>query len=989
MDKELEDERLQKNIRIWKQRQPGASSLDFSTVDLSGVSLKKEESGDVNLIFEEDGASTPLYIKNPLRQEQEWMKTLFEAGKPLPQLLIIYGVGLGYSYFTLRKWLEISPNYRIIYLEDDPRILYRFFQTELATQMLGDPRVRLCFFNDSTKAKLYYDLARGYSSMPFKFVGQTYYLQHKSPSLIKMKYDLEHYFHLVAAADQELSSFGKGFFSNYFPNLFEATESQFAAGCYGIFSSIPAIIVGAGPSLEKSIPLLKELENKALIIAGGTAINALNAAGINPHICIGIDPNPSHALRALTSTSFMTPYFFHGRIYHPILKLWHGDHCFINGSSGYPFAELIEKQLGIASKALSEGFNVVNLSLSLAKALGCKAIATVGVDLAYTQEQSYPPLLPSHPLDQPRSGYKTKTSKEDLVLRSDINGEPILSLWKWIHESMWIGQFALENTSLDFVNATEGGLGFPGVANTSLKEFSDKFCQNFWDIKGVVHSAIQMAKRPDELTYSTVYALLEKYRDELGRCISYMEAISGEFSKMQQELSEGKLPPEGYANEALLKNLLNLQQEEVYSRLLYAFDANLQSKFQKLLNELGQSVDLLNKENVHEKTLRIHEMRYELLAKGAKELQTLLKDTLIAKEQERDLLQRCMTEKPIAKIPDSFAYTFTSSSYRIEEPSLGLSYSGKEGSLAVNQEEHLFNSLRIQLNKKNGRLHGPFKVYTADNRLLYESWFIDGQREGFLKGYTNLGNLHFIEGYRKGLPEGERLYFYADGSVKASFLYSEGALEGELKQYHSNGQIKKQISFSKGKKDGKEIICQENGEPIIESNYREGLPVGQQNYYNQQGKVLRSAVYGDDGELQKLFMADKGGNLKEYPLDRAKDYYELVSKKVHEMTQEIAGLLLELNKFASALEEEMGTQLKERQELKDLAKQIISLQELSENFIKASKIGIGAYNEKIWQTPSNEGILNEQLLMLKNHLSACIQVMRKQLSHIVSEQKRK
>lgn len=84
----------------------------------------------------------------------------------------------------------------------------------------------------------------------------------------------------------------------------------------------------------------------------------------------------------------------------------------------------------------------MNFNLSIAKDLGCNPILVVGVDLAYSDNLSYAPGLVRHAIQDPKEAFLTKYSHEELLIKNDINGVPVNTLWKWVNESLWYAQFA-------------------------------------------------------------------------------------------------------------------------------------------------------------------------------------------------------------------------------------------------------------------------------------------------------------------------------------------------------------------------------------------------------------------------------------------------------------------------------------------------------------------------------------------------------------------
>jgi hypothetical protein len=74
-----------------------------------------------------------------------------------------------------------------------------------------------------------------------------------------------------------------------------ATEGDVAA-LFGVFPRVPAVVVGAGPSLDKNLKGLTKLEGKVLVVAVDTAVRPLLAAGIRPHLVVAVDPSELNAV---------------------------------------------------------------------------------------------------------------------------------------------------------------------------------------------------------------------------------------------------------------------------------------------------------------------------------------------------------------------------------------------------------------------------------------------------------------------------------------------------------------------------------------------------------------------------------------------------------------------------------------------------------------------------------------------------------------------
>lgn len=104
-----------------------------------------------------------------------------------------------------------------------------------------------------------------------------------------------------------LISFGKQFTTNLYKNIAHIAANPGINGLKNQFQ-IPAIIVSAGPSLDKNVHLLNGLKDKALIIACGSTMSALNHHGVVPHILLATDAAHDKDLNVPKETLLLCPY---------------------------------------------------------------------------------------------------------------------------------------------------------------------------------------------------------------------------------------------------------------------------------------------------------------------------------------------------------------------------------------------------------------------------------------------------------------------------------------------------------------------------------------------------------------------------------------------------------------------------------------------------------------------------------------------------------
>jgi hypothetical protein len=66
--------------------------------------------------------------------------------------------------------------------------------------------------------------------------------------------------------------FGNKFLKNYLNNVTHLPQSHYVSQIEGKFDGERCVIISAGPSLEKQLPLLKAIQNKIVLIKANNII---------------------------------------------------------------------------------------------------------------------------------------------------------------------------------------------------------------------------------------------------------------------------------------------------------------------------------------------------------------------------------------------------------------------------------------------------------------------------------------------------------------------------------------------------------------------------------------------------------------------------------------------------------------------------------------------------------------------------------------------
>lgn len=482
--------------------------------------------------------------------------------KPSKPVIIHYGVGLGSELLNLKAWLDASPNHHIVALDDDLEAIYWFLHTPIALDLLKHERFQL------------FDLVPGDLTNPFdmiywrffnhqtEFVYLPAYVNIRKTSIEKLrnKFLQDNDSKKVLQAEYEDAS--KEIYRHLYHNLFALDGAVPIAKLEGKAKGIPAIICGAGPSLERYYDLLPELKNRALILAGGSSINALNAHGITPHFGFGVDPNSIQVERVLHQTSFTTPFFFRSRWHHQALKAMPGKKVYINGSGDNLACEWFENHFNIDPVDLDGGFNVINLAISSAIYMGCSPILLIGMDLSFTNNKLYSKGISG------KQELSDHHNQENFLEANDLNGEPIFTKPCWIREATWISKQAYKYPNIKFINATGGGMPIEGIESIEPLELLSYLTQKY-DMDGFSHHLL--SQETLDIPKDIVVSAIDVLKNSLDHSSKLIDKLTLECLKSKEEIqnSSKSINFELSPKALLAKN--QLESQECYTAILGFF----------------------------------------------------------------------------------------------------------------------------------------------------------------------------------------------------------------------------------------------------------------------------------------------------------------------------------------------------------------------------------------------------------------------------------
>ncbi|MGL4761234.1 MAG: motility associated factor glycosyltransferase family protein [Sarcina sp.] len=338
------------------------------------------------------------------------------------------------------------------------------------------------------------------------------------------------------------------------------------------FKNIPAVIVSAGPSLEKNIKELKGFE-KGLILTGGRTLRALLNEGINPDLLVGLDAaDESYELVKSKIKNVKIPLVFNSTTNLDIVKNHNYKKIVFGSNSFFEFNN-------IKLESLAWGGSVAHTMTRCALFLGCNPIIFVGQDLAYTGELGHAKIayneFDSEALEARDSElFEKKYKKNSDIYVEDIYGGEVRTGVVLNDFIRAFERMILAYPDRRFIDATEGGALIKGTEIETLKNtimnLSEKKYEN---IAGLIKS-MEYEKMLDEyleLIEKSIYegvGFCTRGKKELEKMkYKYIrgQKINEEIKKLDiidEEIK--KCESIKFINEYIFKKILKLENDEKY-----------------------------------------------------------------------------------------------------------------------------------------------------------------------------------------------------------------------------------------------------------------------------------------------------------------------------------------------------------------------------------------------------------------------------------------
>lgn len=447
--------------------------------------IELARNGQPTLIIKTD--EQPLYIHsryNPEREAYQWVQAL----QLKSDMLVVIGMGLGY----ILPALALSyPNSKIVIVEQSEEVFMATIQhVDISTWLKDERFIFLVGCDPFLTGRLLaeYIWQRNLSPDYLQITGLSVY-DRMYPGIIEaVKEQINFQWTELRVQEATYERFSKVWMTTTLRNAQYINQHPSVESVCEKLYGIPVIIVAAGPSLEKNVHILEQIEDRAIILAVGSSVNILEKYGIEPHIIMAIDSAESEK-NIFATSSFFSPLLVYAHTLHPdIVHSYPGSKAWVKLKEDR-VVEYICKRLNLSYIEAADGPSVANIAFDFAiKQLKASAVILIGQDLAYTNNQTHASGVVH--------GTSIKVNTSGHLLVQDINGNTVATSSAFIAmKNFYEVYMQYEKPSMPIYNCTEGGLSILGIPNDFLKETIEHVCSSIYPIKKWINEAICASDR--------------------------------------------------------------------------------------------------------------------------------------------------------------------------------------------------------------------------------------------------------------------------------------------------------------------------------------------------------------------------------------------------------------------------------------------------------------------------------------------------------------
>lgn len=477
---------LENNLKLISKYNRNLAEKIANISDLqANYEIKEAKSGDSILFMDGVPVDNPM---DPVWDAVEKYNNLKDKTKK--GITVLYGFGVGY---ILKDFANRYAGKVIVY-EPNVEILRIVLELVDFSQELDNRNVRITSDYEEVK-KAYLELF--FKDYALNLVPLYFYEKADPKFCAEFKEEIEKIHGVYQSNYRNLMEKSHWWTFMLFYNIPQVLNYQDLHSLKGCYKGKTAVIISAGPSLDKNIEDLKPYRDKVVVFCVGTALRTAIMNGIIPDFVVSIEISPNTKKQLDVPELSEMKLIAATNAYSGIFEL--KPKCFLNYHLNKDAAsQWLGGLLNAPMEEYESAGTVSIIALYSAKMMGADKIIFIGQDLAYTDNQCYTQssLYGGYRVEEGKNIalQDAETTKKNLgvddntitnqmkVLSNGLyyikghNNKRVLSRSDLMLFIFYFEEIA-ENLGDDikFVNSTEGGAYIKGFEHIPLKESLEKY----------------------------------------------------------------------------------------------------------------------------------------------------------------------------------------------------------------------------------------------------------------------------------------------------------------------------------------------------------------------------------------------------------------------------------------------------------------------------------------------------------------------------------
>ncbi|MCM1398908.1 MAG: DUF115 domain-containing protein [Clostridium sp.] len=465
---------------------------------LENVHVEKARKGGDIIVYTEQGKDIFLNSRyDPLNEADKYMEEYFA----MPEASVLIMFGLSNGYYAREYIKNVKADTRCIIFEPSLEIFMQVVKTIDISDLLESDRVYIIVAgaNDEEFSLVAQEWFQIYNINTNELVPAPKYQELFYGEFEYFKRELEEIYQRIYISSNTAVEIGKEAVRNNFYNMlfFEGCRNGMEL-CGKFPKDMPAIVVSSGPSLEKNIEMLKRAKGKAFIFVVDSAIPKVLEVGVKPDAVISVDRHKSPDNFKAEGLDEI-PFFAHMDLNTEVLFSLKPKNLFFYCSDNGLCIDLFKKS-GSNIDYMEGGGSVATAAITNLISWGFQRIILIGQDLAFTGNRMH----------AGEDVIEISGDDGDYKYVKDIDGNDVIIRQDYYMYLRWIEETALNNSDIEFIDATEGGAVKKNLKQMTLEDAIEAYCIHEYNIADIFLAVPRLFEGANRHLVSDVFMKIKK-----------------------------------------------------------------------------------------------------------------------------------------------------------------------------------------------------------------------------------------------------------------------------------------------------------------------------------------------------------------------------------------------------------------------------------------------------------------------------------------------